>query len=62
MNISKLVIGAFLTIAAFMGVPEGMEVSDLSGGALYGFLLMLIGGIALILWGLSSSKKEDSEK
>ncbi len=61
MKIAKIVVGLFLIFAAFQGKPEGMTYGELNGGALFGFISMLVIGISLVIWGLASGKKEKPE-
>ncbi|MBK8343894.1 MAG: hypothetical protein IPL12_11625 [Bacteroidetes bacterium] len=61
MKIAKIVVGLFLIFAAFQGIPEEQSMSDLEGGALYAFILMLVVGFGLLLWGLNQNSRDDSK-
>jgi len=62
MKTAKIVIGLFLIIAAFMGIPTGGGVSDLEGGTLFGFISMAGVGLLLFIWGIASNPKKEDEK
>lgn len=61
MKIAKIVVGIFLMFAAYQGIPEGQNMSDLEGGALFGFILMIVVGIGLLLWGLGQKSSDKSK-
>ena len=61
MKIAKIVVGIFLIFAAFQGIPENQSMSDLEGGALSAFILMIVVGVGLIVWGISQNSTGSSK-
>lgn len=62
MKIAKIVIGIFILFAAFQGIPTGQNISQLEGGALLGFISMIVVGLGLFIWGVNSKPKNDGTK